>query len=109
MPHYSLSDVKKLVRAGKVDIRPNALRSAYGDFGWVPSDIQNCLLKLNGRPHSADRKRNHFYKTEDHRKIPHTKMDYYKAKKIMQNCNVYTHFYIHPSSGRLVISSFKEL
>lgn len=109
MPHYSLKDVKRLIRDGDIQIQPNALQSAYNDFGWEPENIKKCLLKLNGKLHTADRKNNHFYKTDPHKRFPNTEMDYYKAMNIMQGFNIYTHFYIHPNSGKLVISSFKEL
>jgi hypothetical protein len=36
-------------------------------------------------------------------------MGYYKAQNIEAGINVYTHFYIHPDHGVLVINSFKEI
>jgi len=44
-----------------------------------------------------------------HRRFSDTMLDYYKAKNIMEKASVYAHFYIHPDSGKLIISSFKEL
>ncbi|HHD82822.1 MAG TPA: hypothetical protein ENK92_01820 [Bacteroidetes bacterium] len=108
-PHYPLSDVKKLIRAGKVDINSNATSRAWDDFNWKSADIKKCLLKLNDKYHSDDRKNNHFHKTEEHTRFPNTKMDYYKCKDIMEGMSVYMHFYIHPSSGKVIVSSFKEL
>ena len=109
MPHYPLKEVKRLVREGKIDIKPNASQTASDDFGWQKDDIKKCINKLNGRLHNDNKDKNHFYKSEPHRYIPHTVMDYYKAVGIMEGNDVYTHFYIHPQSKRLVISSFKEL
>ena len=108
-PHYPLSTVKGLIRQGEILIRQNAIESALNDFGWTTVEIKKCLLKLNDKYHPDDREKNRFYKTEDHRNFPHTKMDYYKCQNIMEGMNVYTHFYIHPDSGKLIISSFKEL
>jgi hypothetical protein len=109
MPHYPIKDVKQLIRLDQIHINPNALATALNDFGWGPAEIKKCLLKLNSRPHRIDRDKNHFHKSEPHWHIPNTVMDYYKAKKIMQGSDIYTHFYIHPQSGKLVVSSFKEL
>jgi len=109
MPHYPLQKIKELIRNNRYDIRLNALESAYNDFNWGESEIAKCILRLNGRLHTADRENNHFYKSEPHYHLPYTVMDYYKAKYILRGFSVYTHFYIHPNSGRLIISSFKEL
>ena len=109
-PHYPLSDVKKLIREGrKIKIKPNATSRAWDDFGWKSDDIKKCLLKLNDKYHPDDKKNNHFHKTEDHRNFSNTMMDYYKCQDIMEGMNVYIHFYIHPDSGKLIISSFHEL
>ena len=106
---YPLKKVKGLLRSGHYRINQNALISAEDDFNWGPADIMKCLLKLNNRHYVDDNKKNHYYKTEPHTQFPNTNMDYYKAEKIMEGFNIYTHFYIHPSDGTLVISSFKEL
>jgi len=108
-PSYALKDVKALIRSNDVLIRSNAIRYALNDFGWDASDIINCLLKLNDRPYSTNKKKNHFHKTVAHTKFPNTMMDYYKAQNIMSGINVYTHFYIHPGNRKLIISSFKEI
>ena len=108
-PHYPLSNVKNLIRQREIRIRPNAAQRAYDDFGWTTAEIKKCLLKLNDKYHPDDREKNHFHKTEDHRNILNTKMDYYKCQGIMEGMNVYTHFYIHPNSGKLIINSFHEL
>jgi len=109
MPHYPVGDVKLHIRSGNVLINPNALQDAMNDFGWDACDIKRCLLKLNGRNRSADPLRNHFHKSEPHRQFPGTMMDYYKAESIMEGNSIYTHFYIHPTMKKLVVSSFKEL
>jgi hypothetical protein len=104
-----LKDVKALIRANDVLIRNNAIRHALNDFGWNASDIKNCLLKLTDRLYSTNKDKNHFHKTVAHTKFPNTMMDYYKAQNIMDGINVYTHFYLHPDNGKLIISSFKEI
>lgn len=100
-PSYPLSLIRKMVETGKVRINPKpALEDAMYYFGWGKEEIKKCLLKL---------KPSDFHKTETHSKFPPTMMDYYKAVKIMEDNNVYTHFYIHPKTGFLTISSFKEI
>ena len=108
-PHYPLSRVKKLIKEGKIFIRPNATKDAWDDFGWKIADINKCLLKLNDKYHSDDKEKNHFYKSEPHRNISNTMMDYYKCRDILEGMNVYMHFYIHPNFGNVIVSSFKEL
>ena len=108
-PSYPLKDVKRLIRANSIWIQPNALVSAWDDFGWRIAEIKKCLLKLNSRYHLNNTLKNHFYKTEPHIYIPNTMMDYYKAINIMKGVSIYTHFYIHPNYGTLTISSFKTL
>ena len=108
-PHYPLLNVKNLIRQGQILIRRNAAERALNDFGWTSDEIKRCLLKLNDKYHPDDPRRNRFYKTEEHRNFPNTKMDYYNCQGIMEGMNVYTHFYIHPNSGKLIINSFHEL
>lgn len=108
-PSYPLQTVKTLLKGNNYQINTNASDDALDDFNWGPQQIVQCLLKLNSRHYIKNPQKNHFYKTEDHRRYPHTKMDYYKAQNIMEGFDVYTHFYISPSTGKLVISSFKEL
>lgn len=98
-----------MVKYGHYDINPDVQAIAWNDFGWKPLDIKKCLLKLNDRYHGKDNAKNHFHKSEPNYRFPGTIMDYYKAINIMQGFDVYTHFYIHPEDGKLVISSFKEL
>jgi len=110
-PHYPLSDVKKLLREEKFYFEPVVTNDAWDDFGWKSDDIKKCLLKLNDKFHSDDRKNNHFHKTEVHREFlnTNTMMDYYKCQNIMEGMSVYTHFYIHPNFGNVYVMSFKEL
>lgn len=107
-PSYPLKIVKELIRNNNFFINTNAQENAWNDFGWRADDIKKCLLKLNSKYYSRNREKNHFHKTEVHSRISGVMMDYYKAKNIMENFSVYTHFYINPS-GILIISSFKEL
>jgi len=106
---YPLKRVKELLKSGHYKINGSALDSAENDFNWGSAEIKKCLLKLNSRHYVADKRKNHYYKTECHTQFPNTKMGYYKAEKIMEGFDIYTHFYIHPSNDILVISSFKEL
>lgn len=99
-PTYSLKDVKKLIKSGCIKINSNASNDAYNDFGWHEEDIKKSLLKLN---------QTHFHKTEPYRGHPGTMIDYYKAKSLMYQNDVYIHFYIDPLSGVLIINSFKRL
>lgn len=95
-----LKIVKKRIKDGDVLIQGNALQGAKDDFQWTQADIKRCLLKL---------KEIHWHKTENHRLFPNTKMDYYKAEKIMEGQDVYTHFYIKDGETQLIISSFHQL
>ena len=108
-PSHPLKDIKKLIRENNVLINQNALSDAWDVFGWRPDKIKKCLLKLNDKYHSLNREKNHFHKSEPHRRFPNTMIDSYKAKKIMEDASVYTHIYIDPKSEMLIISSFKEL
>lgn len=108
-PFYDLKIVKEKINNGEVLIRSNALESARWDFGWGPEEIKRCFLRLNPRDYKKNREKNHFFKTEAHWTKPHTMMDYYKAKKILDGENVYIHFYIRNGDCTLVVSSFKEL
>jgi hypothetical protein len=108
-PSYPLKDVKELIRINKILFGRNAVRYAFNDFGWNTSAMKKCLLRLNDRYYDDNPKKNHFYKTVPHNKIPNTMMDYYKAQQIMNGINLYIHFYIHPDDGKLIINSFKEI
>ncbi len=108
-PAYPIKDVKALVKAGKIRINSNAVESAWNDFSWGIDEIKKCILKLNNKYHTDDRGKNHYYKTDPHNRIPHTMMDFYKAREIMEGQSIYTHFYIDQRNGFLIISSFKNL
>ena len=95
-PSYPLRDVKALIKEDKVYINPDAAQDAYDDFGWSTKEIKKCISKLNDRYYSDNHRKNHFHKTEPHRKFPNTMVDSYRAVNIMEGSNVYTHFYIHP-------------
>jgi hypothetical protein len=94
---YNLGNIRQLIDQGKVNIRPNALRSAFDDFGWGIDDIKNAIKKLQPK---------HYYKPEAHRDNTDITLNYYKARGI-NNEDIYTHFYIDPD-GILIISSFKR-
>jgi len=108
-PHYPLAGVKAKIKAGEFEIKPNGLDGASNDFGWGPEEIKKCLLKLNDKDHAADKQNNHYYKKEQHRHLPHTVIDYYKARNIMDGENVYIHLYIRNSDQKVIINSFHEL
>lgn len=108
-PSYPLKDVKALIKENKFRVNSNAAEDAYDEFGWRTNEIKKCILKLNDRYHLDNRTENHFHKTEPHHKLPNTMVDSYKAVSIMEGSDVYTHFYIHPNFGNLIINSFKEL
>lgn len=108
-PSYPIKDIKNLLRINHFWVNQDALQDAHNDFGWGRPEIAKCLLRLNDRYYRDDRSRNHFYKTKPHKGYPNTMMDYYKIKNASEGNKVYTHLYIHPNSGRLIISSFKEL
>jgi hypothetical protein len=111
MPHYPLKNVKDIIQRDtgwSVEATPEASEDALYDFGWGIEEMKQCILKLNDRPYYEDRNKNHFVKTGPHKFIPNTKVDSYRAKKILQENDIFTHFYIHPNTGNLVINSFKE-
>ena len=110
-PTYPISTVKRLLRDNNIRINPDVLQDAYDDFGWGHDEITKCLLKLNDKYYLDEPSKNHFHKTKQHAKFTstNTMMDYYKIENGLEGNQVYTHFYIHPNSGKLVISSFKEL
>ncbi|NQU64746.1 MAG: hypothetical protein HQ517_10775 [SAR324 cluster bacterium] len=99
-PSYSRKILRQKIESGEVDIRGNALEGAYSCFRWEKEDIEKCLLKL---------KPMHCYKTVPHWICPDAMMDFYRAENIMEGNDVFTHFYIHPNTERLIISSFKDL
>jgi hypothetical protein len=95
---YQLSEVRQKIAAGDVLIRPNAVRCAFQGFGWETKDILKAYCKLQPK---------HFYKTESYRGRPTVAVDYYKAN--LYGEDIYTHFYIDDTAGKLVINSFKEI
>ncbi|MGL1932200.1 MAG: type II toxin-antitoxin system MqsR family toxin [Desulfotalea sp.] len=108
-PHYQLKTIKALINFNKYRFQDNALETGSDDFGWGGIEMSKVILKLNERWHQDNPSKNHFYKTEIHTSFPNTKMDYYKIMNGLEGNSIYTHFYIHPDSEMLVISSFKEL
>jgi len=97
-PAYPLKDIKALAAVDDtIKINGNALDSADEDFGWGPDEISNAIGALTGK---------HFVKSEDHRRYPSIKVDYYRARGLKGE-NVYTHFYT--KGGVLIVSSFKQI
>lgn len=95
---YQLSEIRQKIAAGDVLIRGNALRCAFRDFEWGETDILNVYRKLQPK---------HFHKTASYEGRPTVAVDYYKAN--LYGEDIYTHFYIDDTEGKLVISSFKKI
>ena len=109
-PHYSLEDdVKPRLVARLFLFNDDVLEDGNWFFRWGGEQMRNALLTLNDEWYKSDPENNHFYKTEPYHTFPNTMMDYYKITNGPEGNSIYTHFYIHPNTGRLVISSFKEL
>jgi hypothetical protein len=100
MPIYSKTEIRSKIESGLVEIRGNASEDAYSDFGWEQEDIEKCLLKL--RPSQC-------YDSQPHWHCPEASIDFYRAHNIMEGNDVFTHFYVHPTTGKLTINSFKEI
>lgn len=108
-PHYPIKRIKALLREKKFRINGNALESALDDFGWGPTEIVKCLMRLNDKFHKDNPEKHHFHKKEPHRYVPNTMMDYYKIRNGFEDNSIYTHLYIHPDNGKLIINSFHVL
>lgn len=98
MPFNSLRDVKKMLRKGHFRIQPNAQMDARRDFGWETKDIKQALLNLTD---------SQCYSSKTHETVPIAVVDYYRAPKLKDNEDVYTHFYVQQHC--VVINSFKAL
>ena len=101
MPHpgNKLKLVKELASTGKYRLQGNAFERARQDFGWSESEIIACICKLKGT---------HCYNSEPHYGAPHSIVDKFRARKLYQGEDVYTHLYID-DDGYLVVNSFKQL
>jgi len=109
-PYYPLRDVKNLLRCNHFEFTDDALESGHNDFEWGGSEMTQALLRLNDRLHKLDPEKNHYYKTKPHRFYPNTMMDYYKIRNGHEGNRIYTHLCVYAGgSGKLIISSFKEL
>ena len=117
-PANPLPVVKRQVKANKIsfvyydDKDKDPLQTAFFNFGWFEEDIRRALLKLNDLYHKDNREKNHFDKHEIHRKYPpsdQTYMDYYKAKKLMGNKDVYTHLHLRENNTLVIVDSFHHL
>jgi hypothetical protein len=97
-PSNCLREVKKMLENGKFRINTNALESARHDFGWGTEEIKDALLRL---------KDNQCYKTDVHNRFSPSTVDFYRAKNLKDDEDVYTHFYV--MNGSVVVNSFKKL
>jgi len=107
-PANQLKTVKERVIGRDVKITDRALDTADNDFGWDSYEICSCILKLNDRYHYDNPPKNHFKKHEEHRKSPGSYYDHYKAYKLYDNEDVYTHLHIIKDTTRVIIDSFKK-
>lgn len=98
-PHNALMQVKRLKHRKRFFIRYNALQDARKDFGWNTQDIVDALNKLQNK---------HYYKTDPSKYRPGVMIDVYRARGLKGE-DVYTHFYVDPNNGKLIINSFKRL
>jgi len=98
-PEIPLSEVKQLIRDGTVRIRQDVRQDALNDFGWDTDGILGALLNL---------KTEHFHKRDVSKRNPWHVYDFYKARGLCGE-DVYTHFYVDPDDGYLVINSFKRI
>ena len=100
-PSHPLKKVQHLAKTEQVYFRGNALRDAQHDFGWRAAEILDAITKL--------RECIHFVKTAGHEvKKGAVMLDAYRARGINGE-NIYTHLYIDPKTGKLIIDSFKKL
>ena len=97
VPCYKLSEVKRLVRAGKYDVTGKALRTAYEDFSWGKQEISRFYLSL---------KHSHFLKKAAADKWDADYLDMYRAE--MYGQTVYTHFFISRNGELVIVNSFKQ-
>ena len=98
-PFYPLSEVRELVKSGRVLVHSKALDGARDAFGWGIADILDAITKLEPR---------HFYKMDVARFDPRVVLDFYKATGLKGE-NIYTHFYIDDEEDKLIVNSFKEI
>lgn len=95
--YYDLSEVVQKINDGQLLIRQNAEQCALGDFGWGRSEIIKVYEMLKAK---------HFQHTMPSKINPLWINDVYKVHLFGED--VYTHFYINDSTGKLVINSFKR-
>ena len=97
-PFYDLIYVKSLVRRGEYRINEDVSDKAYESLGWDDGDIRLAILDL--KPEGFQASRPSMY-------IPGARVDSYTG--IGRNDeNYYTHFYIHPEIGLVIINSCKR-
>ena len=98
-PNLPIKKLRWFVAQDRVDIRSDARQDASRDFHWRRADILRALRRLR----SDD-----CYNTRRHDFIPEAWVDYYRARDVYGE-DIYTHFYVHPESVRLVVNSFHKL
>ena len=99
-PSYPLRKVKQLVAQKKYLINENARDGARESFGWSTKDIVDAICKL---------RTTHYHKTAPSKaKRNPVPLDFYKAYGLKGE-DVYTHFYVDPHRGWLVVNSFKGI
>jgi hypothetical protein len=115
-PANSLDIVKQRIRENDILFDSSSglkdpLQTAFWEFGWDEECVKKALLKLNDRYHNDNPDKNHFHKHEPHRDYPaeQTHVDYYKAYKLMESEDVYTHLHIRENTTRVIVDSFHQL
>ncbi|OGH03814.1 MAG: hypothetical protein A2557_13770 [Candidatus Lambdaproteobacteria bacterium RIFOXYD2_FULL_56_26] len=96
-PTNQLKTVRDLLNQGLYRINPDVLQKAKVDFGWEEGEIIKAVKKLNV---------SQCYNTVPHTLAPTCWVDYYRAKNLHLERDVYLHFYVH--AGTVVINSFKK-
>jgi hypothetical protein len=94
--HYDLSRVNNLIKTGQYRIKPDVLRDAYIEFGFLEKDILKAYRKL--KPENC-------VKSEASKYIKVMILDFYEAH--IFGLDIYTHFYIDATEV-LIINSFHK-
>lgn len=117
-PANPLPIVKNQIKADAIsfvyysDKDKDPLQCAFFQFGWFEEDVKKALLKLNDHYYNDNPDKHHFFKHDLHREYPvedQTYMDYYKARKLMKNEDVYTHLCLREDNTLVIVDSFHQL
>ncbi len=95
-PHWPVANIISMLKVGNYKVKEPAVGTAYADFGFVPTDIADYLIK--------NLKDAHFKRTNPHNHIADMSVDHYTVKE--KGLEVYVH--LHVRNGELNIISFKE-